>query len=335
MSELNTYRKKYLPRLSDEILYFINSQIPNNGINLRDIFHYHLGLENDTPDRGKRIRPFLLLICNEGAGGNWEKALPAAVAVELLHNFSLIHDDIEDNGKFRRGKEAVWVRWGLAKGLNAGDAMFASSLKSMSQLKKSYSGGVNLRALNLFGETCMKLTLGQQMDLEYEDRDLINESEYYEMVRGKTAALLSCCTEMGALLAGLGSNQRKTFRQFGENLGVAFQIYDDWLGIWGDTKVTGKSARSDLTEGKKSLPVILGLAESGRFADVWRERNFKPDSIKVMSQILLNEGVEKIIKARFEHFNKKALFYLEKMDCITEIKKVLMEFSMKLLTRVK
>jgi len=155
---------------------------------LEEIFTYHLGLRHDD-NAGKRVRSLLLLLCTEGAGGDWKKAIPAAVAIELIHNFSLIHDDIEDRGEMRRGRMTVWKKWGLAIGLNAGDAMFAAAFKELRDLEKFYEPEIVLESVNLLSKTCLELTKGQHLDIEFEKRELVSEEEYFRMINGKTAAL--------------------------------------------------------------------------------------------------------------------------------------------------
>ncbi len=130
MEVLQNYQQKYSQTLLHELDHSVSLLMSEDLVELNEIFRYHLGLDDDQNKQGKRIRPLLTLLCTEGCGGDWKSALPAAVAIELIHNFSLIHDDIEDNGLTRRSKETVWIKWGLAKGLNSGDAMFASSFKA-------------------------------------------------------------------------------------------------------------------------------------------------------------------------------------------------------------
>ena len=227
-----------------------------------------MGLDDDPEKQGKRVRPLLTFLCAEGSGGNWESAIPAAISIELIHNFSLIHDDIEDNGLSRRSKETVWAKWGLAKGINSGDAMFTSAFIALKKMKDTLPSESLIDAFRLLSETCLELTIGQQLDIDFETRENITIANYYRMISGKTAALLSCCTQMGALISGLGSEEQLRYSKFGKELGMAFQIYDDWLGIWGDPLVTGKSASSDLVEGKKSLPVLIGWKNQRDFMSV-------------------------------------------------------------------
>lgn len=221
---------------------------------------------------GKRVRPILLLMCAEAAGGDAHKALPAAAAVELLHNFSLIHDDIQDNSPIRHGRDTVWRVWGVANAINAGDAMFTLSFAAMQRLAKTGSSAeITLRALELFTETALTLTRGQHLDMWFERQAQVSVAQYIDMISGKTAALLGLCAQLGALISSCDDEQAAHFGRFGVDLGIAFQIHDDILGIWGDEEKTGKSAASDILSRKKSLPVLYGLAQSPRLAEIYAQ----------------------------------------------------------------
>jgi geranylgeranyl diphosphate synthase, type I len=213
--------------------------------------------------QGKRIRPLLVLLSAEAAGGPWRKALPSAAAVELLHNFSLVHDDIQDQSPLRRSRPTVWVKWGIAQAINAGDVLFTLSFLSLQRLLDALPSEDVLLSSRLLQQTCLRLTEGQYLDISYEKRNLPMEA-YWPMIGGKTAALISCCTELGAVAAGADEHRRAAFHAYGDNLGLAFQVLDDWLGIWGDAGQTGKSVESDLASGKKTLPVLYAIGKDGR-----------------------------------------------------------------------
>ncbi|MCX6068414.1 MAG: polyprenyl synthetase family protein, partial [Chloroflexi bacterium] len=212
--------------------------------------------ENAGPEAtGKRIRPLLVLLASAASGGNWQSALPAAAAVELLHNFSLIHDDIQDNSDKRRGRSTVWVKWGMPQAINAGDGLFVLSNLAITDLITSYPAEIVVKAAQILHETCLDLTRGQYLDISYENRLDLGVEDYWPMISGKTAALLSSCCQIGALLGTSDESTLEAYRSFGHYLGLAFQVQDDILGIWGNEAVTGKSVASDLVKGKKSLPV--------------------------------------------------------------------------------
>lgn len=212
---------------------------------------------------GKRIRPLMVLFCAEAAGADWHSALPAAAAVEILHNFSLIHDDIEDNSPLRHGRPTVWKVWGVAHAINIGDSLFTLSLQALHRLRETGSSVNTLvDALHAFGDTAFTLTRGQHLDMHFEHQKTIGVEQYIEMIRGKTAALLSLSAYLGALIATEDTERASIYAEFALALGISFQIHDDILGIWGNPQVTGKSAASDILSRKKSLPVLYGLSVS-------------------------------------------------------------------------
>ncbi len=335
MSKLIQFQEKYFRKFSVDFDGTVNDLFPSNDSDLKEIFRYHLGLDDDPKKQGKRVRPLLTLLCTEGGGGNWESAIPAAISIELIHNFSLIHDDIEDNGFSRRAKETVWKKWGLAKGINSGDAMFASAFIVINRMDEFFPSEKVSDAINLMSKTCLKLTIGQQMDIDFEARENINTADYYRMISGKTAALLSCCTQMGALLSNSSTEEQAGYAKFGEELGMAFQVFDDWLGIWGDPLVTGKSASSDLVEGKKSLPVILGLKRSKRFLERWSKKSITEEESVAIAGWLKEDGIEEMVMNEFRMWNDKALDSLNSINCECEIRSALFELADKLLMRNK
>jgi geranylgeranyl diphosphate synthase type I len=224
---------------------------------------YHLGWE-DREGRpidgrgGKLLRPALLLLSCEAVGGDWQRALPAAAAVELLHNFTLIHDDVEDGSPQRHGRDTVWRVWGTAQAINAGDGMFALAQSTLLRLAGGGHGPDRVvESMRLFTEATLRLCEGQHLDLAHADGRMITEEQYRTMVGGKSGALLAASCAAGALLGGAAPETVAALRSFGEHLGLAFQIRDDVLGIWGDEAATGKSASDDLRARKQSYPVVV------------------------------------------------------------------------------
>jgi geranylgeranyl diphosphate synthase type I len=258
-----------------------------------EMLTYHMGWtgEGAGPEAtGKRIRPLLVLLTAAASGGSWESALPAAAAVELVHNFSLVHDDIQDNSDKRRGRPTVWVKWGMPQAINAGDGLFVLSNLAIMDLAASYPAETVVRAAQVLHNTCLDLTRGQHLDISYEKRTDLGVEDYWPMVSGKTAALLAGCCQIGALLGGADEAAVDAYRSFGHYLGLAFQVQDDILGIWGDETITGKSAAGDLVEGKKSLPVLAGLGKKGKFAARWAAGPIRPDEVEEMAKLLASEG---------------------------------------------
>lgn len=333
MPNLIAYQNEMLPEFNAALGTYVDSIFPDKDGELSQIFHYHLGLERELKKQGKRIRPFLVMLCTEGAGGDWHLALPAAIAIELIHNFSLIHDDIEDNGELRRGKPAVWIKWGLAKGINSGDVMFSAAFRAIEQMKEKLPAEIGFETALLLCDTCLKLTSGQQADIDFQDLDDIQIEQYEAMIEGKTAALISASCRAGALIAGKNEQTQSDYNEFGANLGKAFQMYDDWLGIWGDEEQTGKTASGDLVEGKKSLPVLIGLKKSGRFKERWMKGPIQPSETRQLAQWLREDGVEELVDMECHKLTERALKSLSNLDCNSEVKAVLEEFANKLLIR--
>jgi geranylgeranyl diphosphate synthase, type I len=232
----------------------------------------------------------MVLLCAASCGADWQSALPAAAAVELVHNFSLVHDDIQDNSDKRRGRPTTWVKWGVPMAINVGDALFVTSNQAIIDLKDHYPAETVVRAAEILHNTCLDLTRGQFLDMAYEERNNLGVDDYWPMVAGKTAALLSACCHIGSLLGGADEAKQEAYRSFGHYLGLAFQVQDDILGIWGNEAVTGKSAASDLVEGKNSLPVLAGLSAKGDFARRWQQGPILAGEVQELARILSNEG---------------------------------------------
>lgn len=230
--------------------------------------HYHLGWrdeglhEADAP-AGKQVRPRLALLGARVVGGDAARAVPVAAALQLVHDFTLVHDDIQDRSDLRRGRRTVWTLWGEAQGINVGDAMFAMAHRA---LARSVAAGVPaeqvVTMLDDFDATVLRICEGQFLDLSFEERLDLDEREYLGMIERKTATLLAASLRLGALAGGGSPETVKTLGELGLALGMAFQIEDDVLGIWGDEAVTGKPAAADLYRRKKSLPVVYALAHA-------------------------------------------------------------------------
>lgn len=335
MASLLEIQTSFIPIFLGELEKYVNSYFDEPYRELKNMFRYHLGLDDGLSQQGKHIRPLLALMTCAGTGAKWENAIPAAISIELIHHFSLIHDDIEDNGLVRRGKDAVWVKWGLPQGLNAGDAMFTSAFSSLIDLKKTVSESIALDAMDLLSKTCQCLTQGQFLDIGFEERDYVPGCEYVRMVKGKTAALISCSTKMGALVGGFSQSEQDKYKEYGQALGIAFQIYDDWLGVWGDAGLTGKSTTSDIMERKKTLPILLGLEKSSRFADQFAQEKITQDEAVIMAGWLQQDGVEKEVIKTYKSWTDKAFVALRKMKCNEDIRIGLEELTNKLLIRKK
>ncbi len=226
---------------------------------------YHMGwldqtLQPSDARVGKRLRPLVCLLSCEAAGGDPRAALPAASALELIHNFSLVHDDIQDQSQHRRGRRAVWDVWGAAHGINVGDGLFVLARLALYRLDGSLLPERRRRAAaEALDQACLALCEGQFLDMTFESRLDVDLDQYLQMIRRKTAALLAASAQLGAIVATDDREQQSSLHAFGDRLGMAFQIQDDILGIWGDEARTGKSAAIDLRDKKKTLPVVYAL----------------------------------------------------------------------------
>jgi geranylgeranyl diphosphate synthase, type I len=301
-----------------------------------DILTYHMGWtgEGAGPEaRGKRLRPLLVLLTCAACQADWAAALPAAAAVELVHNFSLIHDDIQDNSDTRRGRKTVWKIWGMPLGINAGDALLVIANQALLDLSPTHPTDTVVKAAAILHETCLDLTRGQYLDMSYENRSGLAVEDYWPMVSGKTAALFTACCSLGALLGGKDEDPRQCYRDFGHYLGLAFQVQDDLLGIWGDSALTGKSTESDLVSGKKSLPVLYGLGKKGAFAQRWAEGAVLPENARQLAGQLASEGGKLFTQETVDQMTGMALQSLRLADPHGLAGEELFELTDKLLNR--
>ena len=282
-----------------------------------EMLTYHMGWTDEgsgTKATGKRIRPLLVLLASAAVGGNWEKTLPAAAGIELIHNFSLLHDDIQDKSETRRGRPTAWTIWGVAQAINAGDGMFILANMAMGDLAETHPAETVLQGERIFQEACLNLTRGQHLDIDYEKRTSIETGDYWKMISGKTATLIATSMELGALFGGADADLRFAYRNFGHYLGLAFQVQDDILGIWGNEAVTGKSAASDLLEGKKSLPVLFGIEKDGNFAQRWTQSNITEADVPELAAMLEREGARQKAQEAADQMTDLALNSLRQAD---------------------
>jgi len=227
---------------------------------------YHLGWRNQTLDReyadpGKLLRPILTLLASQMFGGSITQTLPLAAGIQLLHDFSLIHDDIQDNSELRRGRTTLWTIWGMPHGINAGDGMFVLAHLAVQRLPDvGLPADRVLHILRRFDRIILSICEGQYLDMSFEGNPRIGEADYLAMIERKTALLVAACCELGATAAGARPQDAQHMYDFGVHLGLSFQMQDDILGIWGEAKETGKPDAADLLRRKLSLPVIYTLA---------------------------------------------------------------------------
>ena len=217
--------------------------------------------------------------------------------------------------------------------INAGDALFVLSNQAIIDLKESYPADIVLRAAEILHNTCLELTRGQFLDMSYEERDDLGVDDYWPMVAGKTAALLSACCHIGSLLGGADEAKQESYRSFGHYLGLAFQVQDDILGIWGNEAMTGKSAASDLVEGKNSLPVLAGLSSNGKFAARWRQGPIMIAEVEDIARLLSSEGGYSMAYEASKQMTDLALLNLYEAEPQGDAGEALFELSDKLIKR--
>ncbi len=334
--KLNQAMQWMLPEIEKELRLVIEKGIPGEVSGLRSMLAYHLGWEGEgagSEAQGKRIRPLLVLLSAVSSGADWKAALPAAASVELIHNFSLIHDDIQDCSETRRGRSTVWMTWGIAQAINAGDLMFTLAFYSLTGLLKYFSAEVVAEANRILQEACINLTRGQYLDISYETRSEISMNEYWPMIAGKTGALLAAAVELGALSGGMSYERRQVFRKYGNSLGLAFQVWDDWLGLWGDPQVTGKSTASDLLTGKKTLPVLFTIETNPLFRDRWMKGSIQSEEIPEISEIMIKSGAKDFTESEANRLTNEALTALEQVSRDNEASGALMELTSRLIGR--
>lgn len=291
----------------------LRSVVDGDASPLFAMMRYHMGWA-DAEGRpsanpgGKALRPTLCLLSCEAAGGEPKRALPAAAALELVHNFSLIHDDIQDDDSERHHMPTVWSIWGKAQAINAGTAMRMLAGLSLRRLGgNGASAETRLRAQELLDETTLALVQGQYLDISFEKRLDVKTAEYLEMIAGKTAALIACSAEMGALIASCDRRKIAGMREVGRNLGMMFQVRDDILGIWGREEDTGKPSASDIRKRKKGLPVIYALEKAApgprkRLCDIYVKPSIGDEDVSSVLEILDGLGCRRGAQAMAEGY---------------------------------
>lgn len=310
---------RWLTPLEDEMRAVLASPDPAVGRHY-GMIQYHMGWvdEHLQPARspsGKRLRPLFCLMACAAVGGDPAQALPAAAGVEILHNFSLVHDDIEDGDKTRRHRATVWALWGVPQAINVGDAMFALAFAALQRLpQRGVPAGAVMAVLREFTDTCIALTEGQHLDMSFEQRSAVSVDEYLRMIQGKTAALIGASVAIGAQIGGAREAQDAALRRFGQGIGLAFQIQDDILGIWGDPQVTGKPAGNDLLRRKKSLPLLYALSRPGvgaQLAAVIDYPGFGPPDLPQALALLDDAGAQAYAETQMQNWHARGRAALE------------------------
>jgi geranylgeranyl diphosphate synthase type I len=298
---------------------------------LYDIMRYHLGwVDEDLKPiehyRGKRFRPILCLLAYYALSGVYEKALPAAASIELIHNFSLIHDDIEDKDVERRHRPTVWKIWGVPQAINAGDGMHViANLAALRLKERNVTHKKIVDVLSILNETVMKLCEGQYLDISFERRTDVTSKEYLEMIYLKTAALIESSVHVGALIATEDKEVLENFIEFGRDMGMAFQIRDDIIGTWGETKNTGKPKGSDIENKKKTLPVIYTFEncnslEKKKLEDIYSKEILLKEDVAFVMGLMEDKDAYKYSTDIAAKYEKNALNAFESLKLNKEAK---------------
>lgn len=306
------------------------------------MMRYHLGWADEdfqpaSGPTGKRLRPLLCLIAAEACGVPAERALPAAVSLELLHNFTLIHDDIEDGDAFRHHRPTLWKLWGEPQAINAGDGMHVLAHLALLDLsKQGASAETVLYLARQFAATSLIITEGQHLDLAFERREQVAPGEYLDMIARKSAALLSCAASMGARVAEADGDSVEALAAFGFDLGMGFQIRDDVLGIWGQSESTGKPA-GDLRRRKKTLPTLFAQdraneTEQERLATLFRTPDPGDDLVYDVTQLLSKYGARRHCETMVTRYSASARGHLHRLPA-SEARDALETLAVQLETR--
>ena len=307
-----------------EIMRLVQDRGPSTH-GLYEMVRYHLALDGSGASGGKRMRPLLGLLAYASIAGEHQRALPGAAAVELGHNFSLVHDDIEDGDTERRHRATLWTIHGVPQAINTGDALFSLSRIALHRLTDlGFPDSTVLRLMRLFDETCLALCEGQYIDIAMSASDeLMSVDLYFDMIGRKTAALISASIEAGALLATSDEEVIARYRGFGWALGLAFQLNDDLLGIWGVEQTTGKEP-SDVAHKKKTLPVIYAWEHAGpqdreRLRTIYATPEPTSDEVAEIIAILERSGAREYTRDEARRYRDEALAELDAARVVTPV----------------
>jgi geranylgeranyl diphosphate synthase type II len=322
MQSVETYREAFIDYLKSQPL----EREPKN---LYQPIDYILNLG------GKRLRPVLVLMACEAFRGHFKDALPAAMAIEVFHNFSLVHDDIMDDAPLRRGKHTVHEKWDVNTGILSGDAMLINAY----QYLESYEGETLKKLLTLFSKTAVEVCEGQQYDVDFETRTDVTISEYLKMIEYKTSVLVAAALKMGAIIAGTTSENEELIYEFGRNLGIAFQLQDDYLDAFGDPKTFGKQVGGDIIENKKTFLYLKALELSQettqkKLSELFKVKPENPSTkIELAKTIFQESGSVKALKSEIQNYTNKAFSKLLKIDANADEKSVFRQFGEQLMKR--
>ncbi|GAB1857001.1 polyprenyl synthetase family protein [Flavobacteriaceae bacterium MHTCC 0001] len=284
---------------------------------------------------GKRLRPVLTLMTTDIFNGNYKEALNAALSIEVFHNFSLVHDDIMDDAPLRRGQQTVHEKWDVNTGILSGDAMLIMAY----QLFENYKASTFQSLAKLFGKTALEVCEGQQYDIDFETRNDVTVPEYLKMIEYKTAVLVGASMKMGAIVAGVSETDQNSIYAFGKNLGIAFQLQDDYLDAFGDPKTFGKQVGGDIIENKKTYLYLKTLEFSsksdttkllGLFSSNPEDASTKIEAAKAL---FLSSGAADATREAIKSYTNKAFSVLEDLNISEDKKALLKAFGTNLMNR--
>ena len=319
---------------ADEILNKVNLFISNLPYHRRPESLYE-PIKYVLSMGGKRIRPTLMLLAYNMFRDDPERILMQAVALETYHNYTLLHDDLMDHADLRRGHETVHKRWNDNQAILSGDSMLVLAYERMAQCPADKLGEV----LSLFTQTALEIGEGQQYDIDFETRNDVSEDEYIEMIRLKTSVLLACALKIGAVLAGASKADADNLYKFGEQIGLAFQLQDDYLDVYGDPKIFGKAIGGDIVSNKKTYMLInaFNRANSSQRAELQRLINtesFDRDKKVAAVTALYNEmSIDKMAKNKMDFFYEQSQRYLDRVSVQEECKCELRAYAERMMKR--
>ncbi|MFL2636814.1 MAG: polyprenyl synthetase family protein [Flavobacteriaceae bacterium] len=282
---------------------------------------------------GKRIRPYLVLMSANCFGNDYKKALPAALSVECFHNFTLMHDDIMDSAALRRGNQTVHLKWNVNQAILSGDALLIYSYK----LLDSYESDIYKKLNNVLNTVALQVCEGQQLDIDFENKSDVTFNEYINMIELKTAVLVGAALKMGAIISGASKSDLKLIYSFGVDLGIAFQLQDDYLDTFGNQLLVGKSIGGDIIENKKTAMFHLSLSNSDNLQKeelikLYNNYN-QTDKISKVKKIFKDTGSDSKTLDLVKEYTNRALLSIEKLSISTEKKLELIKFSKSLMDR--
>lgn len=321
-------------KTADEILNMVNEFLANltyerKPYSLYEPIQYVLSMG------GKRIRPTLMLMAYNLYQDNPEKILMNAIALETYHNYTLLHDDLMDNADMRRGKLTVHKKWDANTAILSGDSMLVLAYERMAQCDVKHLQAV----LHLFTQTALEIGEGQQYDMEFETRDDVKEEEYIEMIRLKTSVLLACALKIGAILADSSESDADNLYKFGEQIGLAFQLQDDYLDVYGDPMVFGKEIGGDITSNKKTYMLINAFnyanAEQRKELERWVGAKVfdRKEKVEAVTNIYNEIGIDKMAQDKIAYYFEQSKKYLDAVNVSAEKKVELQKYAQKMMKR--